>query len=86
MDIVCKNSGVHFNDIKNPRYKLWMICTNGGERDEKHGKTSFYTGWMTMRIGEFERLKGTRGFNQDEFTQWLEKYVENNKQPLSLSI
>lgn len=78
MDIICRNSGIHYRNVKNPRYKLWMICTNGGEKDERHGDNSYYTGWMTMRIGEFEKLKG-RGFNQEEFTAWLAQYVENNK-------
>ena len=75
MDIICRNSGIHFRDVKNPRYKLWMICTNGGEKDEIKGSYSYYNGWMTMRIGEFEKLKG-RGFSQDEFTKYLEEYVK----------
>ncbi len=78
MDIICANSGIHFKDIKNPRYKSWMICTNGGRKDEIKGGNSYYTGWMTMRIGEFEKLNG-RGFNQDDFTKWLEDYAQNNK-------
>lgn len=72
MNIICRNSGVHYRDIKNPRYKAWMICTDGGRKDPENGKCSYYTGWMGKQIGEYERLKETRNYDADEFTLWLE--------------
>ncbi len=74
MDIVCRNSGIHYKDVKNIRYKIWMVDTDGGRLDKESNSNSYYPGWMSKRIGEFEKLNG-RGFNQDDFTIWLEEYV-----------
>ena len=81
MDITCRNSGIHYKDIKNARYRAWMICTNGGKNDPENNKISYYTGWMVKRIGEYEKLKGCRNYNADEFTLWLEKYARNKSNP-----